>query len=160
MTEAEATRAHTLRTTSTSTLRVALASRLRGLATHFGSFALVGGVAFVVDLVVYNVLRASVLDGSPIWAKVASTAVSMVVAWLGNRYLTFRGRSSGGVVREAVLFVLMNICGLIIAAACLYVSHYLLGFRSQLADNISGNGIGLVLATAFRYAAYRYVVFR
>ncbi|WP_246159946.1 hypothetical protein [Microbacterium rhizomatis] len=39
------------------------------------------------------------------------------------------------------------------------MSHYLLGFTSQLADNISGNVVGLVLGTAFRFAAYRWLVF-
>jgi putative flippase GtrA len=160
MTEAEATPTHALSTIRPAPRPGALLARWRAMVSHLGMFAAVGGVAFVVDLAVYNVLRATVLDDSPIWAKVGSTAVSMAVAWIGNRRFTFRGRSSGGVAREALLFALMNVCGLVIASACLYISHYLLGFTSQWADNVSGNVIGLVLATAFRYGAYRYVVFR
>lgn len=123
------------------------------------SFGFIGALAFVVDLTVYNVVRATILQDSPIWSKVVSVAVATAVAWLGNRYLTFRRERSPYVFREGVLFAAVNVVGLLIAAACLFVSHYLLGFTSQLADNISGNGVGLVLGTTFRFAAYRWLVF-
>ncbi len=131
-------------------------SRLLGQLTGFG---LVGGLAFVVDLTVYNLVRATVLDDSPIWSKVVSVSVATAVAWLGNRYLTFRRERSPHPLREAALFAVVNVVGLLIAAGCLFVSHYVLGFTSQLADNISGNGVGLVLGTAFRFVAYRWFVF-
>lgn len=139
-----------------STRSTDLRSRLVQLA-HFG---LVGGLAFVVDLGIYNLLRATVLDDKPIGAKVISVAVATIVAWIGNRHLTFRKERGRPVLREGVLFAVMNVIGLAIAAACLFVSHYLLGFTSQLADNIAGNGIGLVLGTSFRFLAYRFLVFR
>ena len=124
------------------------------------NFGMVGGMAFVVDIGVYNILRATILDDKPIGAKVISVAVATVASWLGNRALTFRSTRNSSVVREGMLFALMNVIGLAIAAACLYVSHYLLGFTSQLADNIAGNGIGLILGMAFRFFAYRFIVFR
>jgi len=40
------------------------------------------------------------------------------------------------------------------------VSHYLLGFRSALADNISGNVVGVLLGNVFRYFMYRFFVFK
>ncbi|KAA9085318.1 GtrA family protein [Microbacterium radiodurans] len=135
---------------------VGLRTRLIG---QLASFGLVGGLAFVVDLAVYNAVRATVLQDSPIWSKVVSVAVATAFAWLGNRYLTFRRERSPHAVREGVLFAVVNVVGLLIAAGCLFVSHYVLGFTSQLADNISGNGVGLVLGTAFRFAAYRWLVF-
>jgi len=55
--------------------------------------------------------------------------------------------------------VLVNIGGMLIALACLAFSRYGLGLRSQFADNISANIVGLALGTAFRYIMYRYVVF-
>ena len=57
------------------------------------------------------------------------------------------------------MFVLVNIAGMLIALACLWFSRYVLDLRSQVADNISANVVGLVLGTAFRYIMYRYVVF-
>lgn len=141
-------------------MSVRAASRPRHpLIGQLASFGAIGGLAFVVDIGAYNVLRASVLDQSPIWAKVVSVAIATLVAWLGNRYVTFRRERSDRAVREGLLFALVNIGGLLIAAACLFVSHYLFGFTSQLADNIAGNGVGLVLGTAFRFATYRWLVF-
>jgi putative flippase GtrA len=129
-------------------------------------FGAVGLVAFVVDLYVYNVLRTGIwpigdapLHDKPLLSKVISVAVATVVAWLGNRYWTFRHRRRSAPRAEFVLFVVMNVGGLVIALACLWFSHYLLGLTSPLADNVSGNVIGLGLGTLFRFWAYRQFVF-
>lgn len=135
-------------------------SRLPKLLSQLVTFGLVGGTAFVVDVGVYNLLRFTVLDDKPIGAKVISVAVATIVAWLGNRALTFRTEHRRAVWKEGALFALMNVLGLGIAAGCLYVSHYVLGYTTALADNIAGNGVGLVLGMVFRFLAYRYVVFR
>ncbi|RMI06655.1 GtrA family protein [Cellulomonas triticagri] len=136
--------------------RTGSGTTIRSLAAFGG----VGALAFVVDVGVYNLLRATVLDTSPIWSKVASVAVATTVAWLGNRTWAFRDRRGGPVAREAVLFAAMNVLGLLVSAACLWVSHYLLGFTSQLADNVAGNVVGVGLGTVVRYLGYRFVVFR
>lgn len=124
-------------------------------------FGIVGAVAYVVDVGVFNLLRSSPgpLEDRPLTAKAISVAVATVVAWLGNRYWTFRRRRRVAVRRELALFVVMNIGGMAIALACLAVSHYLLGFTSAVADNISANVVGLALGTAFRFYAYRRWVF-
>jgi len=85
--------------------------------------------------------------------------VATIVAWLGNRYLTFRTDRTRAVWREGVMFAISNLLGLGIAAFCLFVSHYVLGLVSPLADNIAANGVGLVLGTTFRYFSYRFLVF-
>ncbi|PZE22992.1 MULTISPECIES: GtrA family protein [unclassified Curtobacterium] len=139
--------------------RLPKAAAVRELA----SFGAVGGVSFVVDVGVYNLLRATVLDDKPVGAKIVSVAVATLVAWLGNRFLTFRSQRTANrreTAREGALFVLSNLIGLGIATGCLFVSHYLLGFTSTLADNVAGNGVGLVLGTIFRFVAYKAVVFR
>lgn len=134
--------------------------RLPKLVTQLVTFGLVGGTAFVVDVGVYNLLRFTLLDDKPIGAKVISVAVATIVAWLGNRALTFRTEHRRAVWKEGALFALMNVLGLGIAAGCLFVSHYVLGYTTPLADNIAGNGVGLVLGMVFRFLAYRFVVFR
>jgi putative flippase GtrA len=135
------------------------ASPVRKVVRRLGSFSLVGTVAFLVDISLYNVLASTVLDDSPIAAKVASVAVATAVSWLGSRYLTFRRTRGRSIRSETLLFALTNFVGLLIATGCLYVSHYLLGFDSQLADNISGNVVGVIAGNVFRYFAYRYIVF-
>lgn len=150
-------------TEAPSPVRAARSARLLTLGRQIASFGTIGAVCFVIDLAVYNLLRATVLPDGPIWAKVVSAVVSTAVAWIANRSITFRserGVDRRATVREGLLFALANLVGLGIAAACLFVSHYVLGLRSTLADNVAGNGVGLVLGTAFRFAAYKALVFR
>ncbi|WP_439694111.1 GtrA family protein [Curtobacterium sp. SP.BCo] len=133
------------------------------LARQLVTFGSIGAVCFVIDLGVYNLLRATVMPDGPIAAKIVSAVVSTAVAWIGNRFITFRAERQTGrreTLREGLLFAATNLIGLGIAAACLFVSHYVLGFTSTLADNVAGNGVGLVLGTAFRFAAYKALVFR
>ena len=126
---------------------------------RFGS---VGAVAFVVDAGLFNLLRfgpGEVLGHKPLTAKVISVAVATLVAWLGNRFWTFSQRRTAAPVRELLGFGLVNLGGMLIAVGCLAFSHYVLGLTSPLADNISANGVGLVLGMVFRYLAYRHFVF-
>ncbi|MBO0897195.1 MULTISPECIES: GtrA family protein [Arthrobacter] len=134
-------------------------SPVRKVLRRLGSFSLVGAVAFVVDVSLFNVLASTVLDDSPITAKVISVAAATTVSWVGSRYLTFRSTRGRSVRSETLLFALTNVVGLLIATGCLFISHYVLGFTSQFADNISGNVIGVLAGNVFRYFAYRYVVF-
>jgi putative flippase GtrA len=120
-------------------------------------FGVVGGVAFVVDVGLFNVLLHE--TDKPLTSKTISTVVATTVAYVGNRFWTFRRRSRSGVGREYTLFFLLNGVGLAIALGCLATSHYLLGFTSRLSDNIAANVVGLVLGTTFRFWSYRRFVF-
>ena len=125
-------------------------------------FGAVGGVAFVVDVGVFNLLRfgpGQLLEARPVTAKVISVTVAVLVAWLGNRYWAFAASRTDSRTRELATFVAVNVGGMAIAATCLAVSHYALGLTSPLADNISANVVGLALGTVFRYTAYRWFVF-
>jgi putative flippase GtrA len=53
----------------------------------------------------------------------------------------------------------VNTIGLILTIIPLYVSRYVLGFDSLLADNISANILGVGLALVFRFIANRVWVF-
>ncbi|MEJ5866227.1 GtrA family protein [Pseudokineococcus sp. 5B2Z-1] len=143
--------------------RSALRRRPRHVGEEVWRFLLVGGAGFVVDVGVFTLLRTSalgLLEDRPLTAKVVSTVVATAVTWLGNRWWTWGHRTTGSTRRELLLFLAVNAGGTGIALACLAVSHYLLGLTSVLADNVSANGVGLVLGTAFRFVAYRALVFR
>lgn len=133
------------------------------LARQIAKFGVVGGVAFFIDVTVFNVLlyagESPILEGQPLWAKVVSSAVATVASWLGNRYWTFRHTRRPQAWRELALFVLMCTIGLGLSLLCLAISHYVLGFESALADNIAANVVGLAVGTAFRFWAYRRFVF-
>lgn len=125
-------------------------------------FGLVGGVAYVVDTGLFNLLRfgpGGVLADKPLTAKIISVAVAMVVAWLGNRYWTFSQEKTASQTREFIGYALVNLGGMAIAVGCLWFSHYILDLTSPLADNISANVVGLLLGTAFRYFGYKRWVF-
>ncbi|MBA3234070.1 MAG: GtrA family protein [Propionibacteriales bacterium] len=138
--------------------------RLRGLAHEVAKFGVIGGLGFVVDVGVFNLLRFAgdpgLLEHKPLSAKVISVAIATVVTYLGNRHWTWRERQRSGARREVSLFFLLNGIGMLIAVSCLAVSHYLLDLRSPLADNVSANGVGLVLGMIFRFWSYRTFVFK
>lgn len=133
------------------------------LARQFAKFGVVGAGAYVVDVIMFNVLLYAgadpLLGGVPLAAKIASSAVATVVSWLGNRYWTFRQTRRRHAPREFLIFVVMCSIGLIISLSVLWFSHYLLGFTSPLADNIAANVVGLGAGTLFRFWAYRRFVF-
>lgn len=135
---------------------------LRARLLELMKFGFVGGLGFIVDIGVFNLLQhgpVALLAGEPIAAKIASVSVAMIVTWLGNRLWTFARQRTSTKAREFVGFVVVNIGGMAIAVLCLWVSRYVLGYTSPLADNISANVVGLVLGTAFRYFAYKHLVF-
>lgn len=140
-----------------------LASRT-ALGRQLLSFVLVGGVGLVVDIAVFNALRTTVLEpglvhGGPVIAKAVSTSLAILVNWIGNRFWTFRSQRRADVVREGIEFAVVSAAGMAIALGCLWVSHYLLGYTSIIADNIATNVVGLALGTAFRFALYRWWVY-
>lgn len=151
--------------------RPSLISRMKGLfdtlAREVAKFGTVGALAFLLDTVLYNVLVFGLpgvvdgpMSGQPLLGKVLSTSIATVFSWLGNRLWTFRHRRRSAVAHEFALFLFFNAVGLAIALVCLGFSRYVLDLHSQLADNVSGNGVGLVLGTLFRFWAYRTFVFR
>ena len=88
-----------------------------------------------------------------------AVAAAMVVTYLGNSLVTWRGQGAGDKRREVGLFVVFNLIGLGISVLTLTISHDLLGLTSRLADNISANVVGLALGTLFRYWSYKTFVF-
>lgn len=155
-----------------STSDTGLVGRIRRaydlLAREVAKFGTIGLLAFILDTSLYNYFvfgfpgaeAVGPLHDIPLRAKILATAIATIFSWLGNRYWTFRHRRTAAVANEFLLFVWFNILGLGIAVLCLGFSRYVLGLDSQLADNISANGVGLVLGTLFRFWAYRTYVFK
>jgi putative flippase GtrA len=125
------------------------------------TFLSVGGVGYVVDVGAFNLLRSApgLATVDPSFARILAVGLAMVVTYLGNRLVTWRGRSSGDRRREIGLFVTFNMVGLALSVITLMISHDVLGLTSRLADNLSANVIGLGLGTLFRYWSYRRFVF-
>ncbi|MFU8870665.1 GtrA family protein [Micromonospora sp. SL4-19] len=141
-----------------------LMDRFGHLIHELSKFATVGGVAFLVDFALFNYLS-SVQHVSPVLAKTISTVVAATMAFLGNRFWTWRHRQRSNPAREYALFFFFNGVGLGIAVACLAISRYGLGaiwpavFQTALADNVASFIVGTGLGTLFRFWSYRRFVF-
>jgi len=143
---------------------------LRGLVDRFahlfhelGKFGIVGAVCYVIDTGVLKLCLAA--DVNPILAKTISTVIAATIAFIGNRFWTWRHRERSGLHREYTLYFIFNAIGLGIALLCLWVSHYALGsvwsvFQSDNADIVSANVVGVAFGTVFRFWSYRRYVFR
>ena len=137
--------------------------RLSALIREVGKFGIVGGTAFLIDLIIFNVLLQA--DFETLVAKTISTVIATTVAFAGNRFWTWRHRSHQHMARQYTMFFVLNAVGLGIGLICLAISHYALGqvwpaLQSPLADNISGQFVGTALGTLFRFWSYRRFVFR
>jgi putative flippase GtrA len=134
------------------------------LIRYVVKFGLVGVVGLVIDVGIFNLLRTGpVGDGAffadPIGAKMVSVTCATVATWFGNRYWTFRPNRRKNFILEFLEFATVAVIGMGVSILCLFISHYVLGFTSLLADNISANVIGLFFATVFRFLMYRYWVY-
>lgn len=140
-----------------------IAASIRGIIREAAKFGVVGLVALVVDIGLFNILRYAGGEGPfydrPLTAKVISVLAATTVAFLGNRLWAFRHRTQLHMGRQYLTFFLLNGVAMGIALSCLWFSHYALGLTSPLADNISANVIGLGLGTLFRFWSYRRWVF-
>jgi putative flippase GtrA len=145
--------------TSTSRLR----ARLRALVRELGKFGTVGAISFAIDVAIFNILLKA--GWETLFAKTVSTIIATTVAFVGNRFWTWRDRAHDNMARQYTVFFVLNAIGLGIGLACLAISHYGLGsvwpaFQSTLADNVTGLLIGTGLGTLFRDWSYKRFVFR
>src|ERR1700728_4795899 len=134
-----------------------LYSRVRAMLPELAKFCVVGGIGTVIDLG-----GAALLHGKyhvePLAAKAISSAVATVVTYLGSRFWTFKHRENQELKREAVLFIVLNLVGLLIAEVVVGFVTYVMNLHSQLEYN-AASFVGTGLATIFRYFAYKRWVF-
>lgn len=128
-----------------------------------GIFLAIGGLGFVVDAVVYNLLVFGGGEGPlyafPLVAKTVAVIVGLVVTYIGNRVLTYRDRKAAASFSQILRYAVVNVLAILAQLGCLAFSRYVLGLDSPLADNIAGTLIGQGLATALRYTLYTLWVF-
>ncbi|MFK0124401.1 MULTISPECIES: GtrA family protein [Streptomyces] len=149
-------------------ISVALRARdaIKGMWREAAKFGVVGALAFVVDNGGYNLLVFGLPGGAqggpmntyPVLASVLATSAAALFSWIGNRYWTYRHQHRERLTLELVLFLVANGVGLVITAGTVYASRHLLGLDSPLSDN-TARIMGWVLATLFRFYAYRRYVF-
>lgn len=130
---------------------------MRSLSRRTVTFGSIGLANLVLDAGLFNLLL--VFWDKPLTSKFISSAVALVSSYYMNRHWTWGDRMRPAGSREPAMFVAMSLVGVGIAEVCLLTSHYLLGFDSRLADNVSANVIGLALAMVWRFWSYNRWVF-
>jgi putative flippase GtrA len=135
-------------------------ARLRNLAPEATAFAVIGIANSVLYFVIFNLT----MSMGAVKATVLATAITTTLAYAAHRYWTYRSRPKSTVRREYVLFLGFNVAGMMIQSAVITVCKYGLGLsETQTRDRIWFNVAtmaGICLATAFRFWAYRTLVFR
>jgi putative flippase GtrA len=130
-------------------------------------FALVGGITYIIDITLFTLLKTTLLAPKPVTAKIVAVLVATIVSYVLNREWSFRTRGGRERRYEASLFFLVCGIGLVLNAAPLWISRYMLDlhvpavslFAQEAADFASANVIGTLLAMVFRWWAFRRYVF-
>ncbi len=139
-----------------------LTDRIRGLASLFwrevAKFGAVGGVAFVIDNGLTYFLMHGPMSDSEAKARFVGATVATVFSWVANRFWTFRHRRQDNIVREFVMFVIINGIGIAISTGLTALAKYGLEITDK---NIlfSAGVVGILVATVVRFFAYRFLVF-
>jgi putative flippase GtrA len=133
-------------------------SRFRILLHEVAKFGVIGGIGFVVQLATTNGLHSGAHVGA-LTAVLVGYVIATVVTFVGNKYWTYRHRvGNSHVARESLMFVLLNVVGILIQLAVTSFVTYGLGMK----DTLSYNGaliVGIGLGTVFRLFTYRRWVF-
>jgi putative flippase GtrA len=130
-------------------------------------FGLVGGTTWIIDTVIFLVLKSSLLSAKPVTAKVIAVIVATIASYVLNREWSFRTRGGRQRHHEATLFFIISGVGVGVYTAPLVISRYVLDLHvpdvslltQDVADFVSGQIIGVLLGMAFRWWAFRRFVF-
>ena len=141
-----------------------LSSRRPGPAVRrVAKFLFVGGISTVVTIGLFNILvhlgDKPLLGSRPVSGYLVAMLAGLAVNYAGNRFWAFGNTRNRNRWSEVAGFLATNAVAIAIPSACLAISRYVLELDSALADNVSANVVGLVLATLTRWLAYRYLVF-
>jgi putative flippase GtrA len=111
-----------------------------------------------VNMAVLNAMLVAVKD-KQIYATVVSTLVATCVAYVGNRYWTYKDRDKIDRRREMLFFFLINGVAMVIEVMFVFIAKYGLGQDSALAVNIAKYAFGMPVGMLFRLYCYRTFVF-
>jgi putative flippase GtrA len=139
-----------------------LADRIRGLASLFwrevAKFGAVGGVAFVIDNGLTYYLMHGPMTDSEAKARFVGASIATVFSWIANRLWTFRHRRQANVLREFLMFILINGIGIGISTGFTALAKY--SFNVTDKNMLFAAGVvGILVATVVRFFAYRFLVF-
>lgn len=130
-------------------------------------FAIVGGTTMVFDLAIFYTLSLTVLEQKPVVAKIISGVMATVLSYVLNREWSFKNRGGRERHHEAILFFVISLIGVGIAAAPLWIANNVFDIRADrtsvttvvIIDFVLNYIIGNLLQMAFRFWALRRFAF-
>lgn len=133
-------------------------SRFEHVVHELSKFGAVGAIALAVNMTVLGAMLAST-HNKQIYATLVSTIVATIVAYIGNRYWTYKDRDKLDRRREMLLFFVINGVAMVIEVAAVFIAKYGFHQSSSPAVFIAKYGFGLPLGMLFRLYTYRTFVF-
>jgi len=130
-----------------------LFGRVRHLIHELAKFGVIGLLGFVVTEVGFNLCHFDAKLGL-FTSNAIATIVATAVTFVGNKYWTFRHRAGHGTRRETAIFVVLNLIGMLIQYAAVWICEDGFGVKDKLLINAAFLA-GIALATVFRFWSYR-----
>src|ERR1700754_3745031 len=134
-----------------------LIARLRHVAPEAIAFGIIGAG----NTLLYMAITWAALPIGAVKASVIGTVITTTLAYFANRYWTYRNHTRTALRREYILFFGFNLIGMLIQSGAIAVGKYGFGLSEQR-DEVAFMGvtvIGILVATLFRFWAYRSFVF-
>lgn len=136
-----------------------MSAPMRLLMKEIAAFGVIGILNLILDTVLFNVLLSSNLGLGPNKASFISTCVTTLLAYFGNRHLSFSHRARTGFARESTFFFGVNLIALAFSQIVIAIFSYPLGQQDNtLVMNIVRLGT-IAVGTVFRFWAYKRFVF-
>jgi len=134
-----------------------LTDHLRRLAPEALAFGVIGAG----NTLLYMAITWVALPIGAVKASVLATVITTTLAYFANRYWTYRHHTRTALRREYLLFFGFNLVGMVIQSGAIAIGKYGFGLTEEH-DELAFLGVsvvGVVLATVFRFWAYRTFVF-
>ena len=129
-----------------------LYARFRVLIHEVAKFGVVGGLAFVLTIILFNAFRSGAGLG-PIAAATLANLLATVFAFLGNKFWAFRHRKGNHLARETILFFFFNGIGILITDGVVAAAQYGLGLKDTFSLNVA-NVVGIGRASCRERVCY------
>jgi len=127
--------------------------RFRQIIHEFAKFGIIGVIGLAITNIGYVLMHSHGVG--PVTSTTIATIIATAVAYVGNRYWSFRHRERTSVPREGTIFFVLNGIGLLIQDAVVAFNAYLLGLEHHKLAEFLALNIGIAIATVFRFWSYR-----
>jgi putative flippase GtrA len=127
--------------------------RFRQIIHEFAKFGIIGVIGLAITNFGYILMHSHGVG--PVTSTTIATIIATAVAYVGNRYWSFRHRERTSVPREGMIFFVLNGIGLLIQDAVVAFNAYILGLEHHKVAEFLALNIGIAIATVFRFWSYR-----